>query len=43
MMKADQLIATIDQRLKAAGQKIRVGVREGTGSSMIPRPSATAT
>jgi tetratricopeptide (TPR) repeat protein len=29
MMKADQLIATIDQRLKAAGQKIRVEVRGG--------------
>jgi tetratricopeptide (TPR) repeat protein len=28
-MKADQLIATIDQRLKAAGQKIRVEFREG--------------
>jgi len=28
-MKANQLIATIDQRLKAAGQKIRVEVREG--------------
>lgn len=29
MMKADQLIATIDRRLKAAGQKIRVEVRDG--------------
>lgn len=29
MMKADQLIATIDQRLKAAGQKIQVEVRDG--------------
>lgn len=29
MMKPDQLIATIDRRLKAAGQKIRVELREG--------------
>jgi tetratricopeptide (TPR) repeat protein len=29
MMKAEQLISIIDQRLKAAGQKIRVELREG--------------